>query len=265
MRVALAGCRIAEDSDEPALVEALEALHVEVDREPWDGDGDWASYDLVVVRAVWDYVRRRDEFLDWAAAVPRIANPVEVLRWNTDKRYLARLAEAGIPVVPTTYVDGSFTPPEGFYVVKPAVGAGGVDTTLYGPEDVLAAARHVERLQADGRGVLVQPYLEDVETAGEVSVVFLGGHLSHAVRKGPLLAGSGDVTPHKPSKTERKLAEQVLATVPERLLYARVDLLPGPDGPLLLEVELTEPSLFLAQSEGAADRFASAIRSACRS
>jgi glutathione synthase/RimK-type ligase-like ATP-grasp enzyme len=268
VRVALAGCREIDDPDEPALIEALDRAGVVADGHPWDADADWSAYDLVVVRSTWDYVSRLDEFLSWADAVPRLANPASVLRWNTDKRYLAELADGGVSVVPTTYIGAGdeFTPPTGDYVVKPTVSAAAMDTNRYGPGDEAAAREHVSRLLAANREVMVQPYLASVETQQETSLLFLGGKYSHGAHKGRVLTGVGalsptewDLGPREPSAAERELADAVLAAVDEPLLYARVDLLAGEDGPLLLELELTEPFLFLDFDEGAADRFASAI------
>jgi glutathione synthase/RimK-type ligase-like ATP-grasp enzyme len=266
VRVALAGCSAIQDPDEPLLVDALMRLGVGTVGVPWDAEHDWSSYDLVVVRSTWDYTDRPAEFLAWAQSVPRLANPAHLLRANIDKRYLGRLAAAGVPVVPSTYPDVAWTPPPGEYVVKPTVSAGARDTARYGPADGETARAHVRRLRGAGRGVLVQPYLAAVESAEETSLLFFGGAFSHGARKGPVLAGSAalspedtDIGPREPSDAEHEVAEQVLAAVSEPLLYARVDLLPGPDGPLLLELELTEPFLFLGTSEGAADRFAAAI------
>lgn len=248
------------------LVEALSRQGITATGHPWDADVDWASYDLVVVRSAWDYVDRHAEFLAWADRVPRLANRASVLRWNTDKTYLGRLADAGVPVVPTTYVTGIFEAPSGEYVVKPTVSAGAADTARYGPADADAAHAHVARLLAAGRGVMVQPYVAAVESADETSVLFFDGVYSHGARKGPVLAGAEalppellDVGGREPSSAERAAAQQVLDAVGEPLLYARVDLLPGPERPLLLELELAEPYLFLGTSSGAADRFAAAI------
>jgi glutathione synthase/RimK-type ligase-like ATP-grasp enzyme len=266
MRVALAGCSAIDDPDEPALVAALRRLGAVAVGVAWDADHDWAAYDLVVVRSTWDYVDRLDEFLAWADVVPRLANPARVLRWNTDKTYLARLAAAGVPVVPTTYADASWTPPHGEYVVKPTVSMAALDTARYRPGDEDAARAHVRRVLDAGRGVMVQPYVASVDTAGETSVLFVGGAYSHGARKEAVLAGDAALTPvettvvaREPTPAERAVAAQVLAAVDEPLLYARVDLLPGPDGPMLLELEATEPFLFLGTAEGAADRLAAAI------
>jgi glutathione synthase/RimK-type ligase-like ATP-grasp enzyme len=266
LQIAIAGCTAIADPEEPALVAALEAIGVKAEGRPWDSGADWASYDLVVVRSTWDYVERLEEFLAWADSVPRLANPAVVLRDNTDKHYLGRLAAAGLPVVPTVYPDADWSPPAGDYVVKPTVSAASADTVRYRPGQDAAAKAHVDRLLAAGRGVMVQPYLASVEWADETSVLYLGGEFSHGARKSAALAGPAalhplelELGPRAPSAAELALAEQVIAAVDEPLLYARVDLLPGPDGPLLLELELTEPYLFLGTSDGAADRFAAAI------
>jgi len=251
-----------------------------VDTPAWDdGTVDWRRYDLVVLRSTWDYVTRRPEFLAWARSVPALANPAAIVEWNTDKRYLAELAAAGVPVVPTRYLDPTdppWTPPAGGeYVIKPAIGAGSVSTGRYDladPEHRAIAFRHAARFRATGRVTMVQPYLAAVDTAGETGLVFLDGRFSHAIRKGPMLSGPDagptglyrpeEISARQPSAAELAVAEQALAAVPgdTPLLYARVDLLPGPDGaPVLVELELTEPSLFLGYAPGAATRLAEAI------
>jgi len=272
LQVALATAAQLPDLDEDgaALLEALDAEGVQAAPVVWDSGADWAAYDLVVVRSTWDYDRRREQFLAWAASVPRLANPADVLAWNTDKTYLQALASAGVPVVETTWlVPGDvFTPPAGPYVVKPTVSAGARDTAAYdGGADATA---HVQRLLAAGRPVMVQPYLPQVDVLGETSVLCFEGEVSHAASKSALLqVGAGVrndidsrafVTPAEPTRAQVDLAKAALAVVGQPLLYARVDLVPGPDGPLLLELELTEPSLFLRHAEGATARFAAAVR-----
>ena len=272
LQVALATAAQLPDLDEDgaALLEALDAEGVRAAPVVWDSGADWAAYDLVVVRSTWDYDRRREQFLAWAASVPRLANPADVLAWNTDKTYLQALASAGVPVVETTWlVPGDvFTPPAGPYVVKPTVSAGARDTAAYdGGADATA---HVQRLLAAGRPVMVQPYLPQVDVLGETSVLCFEGEVSHAASKSALLqVGAGVrndidsrafVTPAEPTRAQVDLAKAALAVVGQPLLYARVDLVPGPDGPLLLELELTEPSLFLRHAEGATARFAAAVR-----
>ena len=274
-RVALASCAAFPDGDEDAaaLIAALAARGAEADTPAWDDASvDWGAYDLVVVRSTWDYVPRRDEFLSWAGSVPRVLNAPEVLRWNTDKRYLRDLAALGLPAVETTFVEpgGTFEAPAQPYVVKPAVGAGSREVARYRDRDD-GAREHVARLHAQGETAMVQRYLEAVENRGETALLFTGGAYSHAVRKGPMLTDTAtpdpsglyieeNITPSDATAEEREVADRTLAAIPfSDLLYARIDLIDGPDGPRLLELELAEPSLFLGYSAGAVEQFADAI------
>lgn len=266
------------DADDALLLGPLGGRGVRVEAAVWDDPAvDWAAYDLAVIRSTWDYATRRDEFLAWARQVPRLANPAAAVEWNTDKRYLRELAAAGVRTVHTDWVepgaDWAADAGTGTVVVKPAVSAGGLDSGRYGPGEHDLAAAHVRRLVAAGRTVMVQPYLTAVDTAGETALVYVQGAFSHAIRKGALLTGpdSGvdglfreeDIAPREPSDAEREVAERVLDAVPfdrASLLYARVDLIPDGSGrPVLLELELTEPSLFLAHADGAPARLAEAI------
>lgn len=270
-RVALATCHFKPtlDGDGPALLAALAAAGVDASVAVWDdADVDWSSYDLVVVRSTWDYIERREEFLAWADTVPRLANPAGVLAWNTDKRYLADLAEAGVPVVPTDFVSPGepFTAPTYEHVVKPSVSAGSADTLRFAAG--ADSTPHATALLEAGRTVMVQPYQGAIDDAGETAVLLFRGEHSHAAGKAPILSGTladpSDVaiTPREASASELEVARLAVAAVPgvEPLLYARVDLVPGPDGsPLLMELEITEPQLFLDRAPGAVDRFVAAI------
>lgn len=278
------------DDDGPALLAALSSLGIAAESAVWtDPQIDYSRYHLVVVRSTWDYHDQLDEFLAWAervAAITSLANAVQVLDWNTHKTYLRDLGALGLPVVETTWLDpgDTFTvPAAGEYVVKPAVSAGSRNTNRYvaGDHDD-RATRHVRSLLDAGRTVMVQPYLEAIDTAGETALLYFGGEFSHAVRKAPLLElGMPFVTaafkpesmqPREPSPAELEVAGRVLDAMPSTeagvarrdLLYARVDLVPGADGsPTLLELELSEPSMFLtldgADGATSAARFAAAI------
>lgn len=260
---------------------------IDVEVVSWDDPNvEWIGYDLAVLRSTWDYPARRTEFVTWARTVPRLANPAAVIEWNTDKRYQRELADAGIPVIPTTWIEpgrdgvqiADECAPARQFVIKPAIGAGSIDSGRYDASDaeqVARAGEHVTRLLAAGQVVMVQPYLDGVEERGETTLMFIGGRFSHAVRKAAILDGPAapvdglfvteSISPVVATDAERSLAERALELVPHDgdLLYARVDLLPGPDdAPVLLEVELTEPSLFLDQDESAPARFADAIAAA---
>ena len=287
-RVALVTCAElpGADPDTRRLIEPLRAGGIEAIPCVWDDARiDWTTFDLAIVRSCWDYAGRREEFLRWAERVPRLANPAEVLQWNTDKRYLAELARAGIGVVPTDWVGpgDSWKIPEDSgelsYVIKPAVSLCALDTGRYDLADrherQLARA-HMVRLQDAGRVAMVQPYLSQVESNGESSLVFIAGRFSHAMRKGPALdgpdrgedrrfapGGGVDLSRRDPTEAELGVAQRTLELVPggrDQLLYARVDLVPSNDGvPLVMEVELTEPNLFLDAAPHALPWFVSAI------
>jgi glutathione synthase/RimK-type ligase-like ATP-grasp enzyme len=265
-RVALATCAEIPQGDEdfPALIDALRALGISAEPAVWDGAVDWPSFDLVVLRSAWDYAERRDEFLAWARSLPRVLNPVDVLTWNTDKhRYLTDLTDAGVPTVPTRFVEPgrTFDPPGEPYVVKPAISAGGRSSARFEPDDHEAAGVLVDRIHAEGRTAMVQPFLG--ETA-ETALVYIGGAYSHAVSRRVPLPDAGERTvffldeqlgPAEAAPGQREIAGAALACVPGELLYARVDLL----GEAVLELEATEPSLYLQFGNGAAARLAAAI------
>jgi hypothetical protein len=233
----------------------------------WDADEvPWSSFDTVLIRSTWDYPLRRDSFLEWTTRCRRTANPRDVVAWNTDKRYLDDLAAAGVPTVPTAFVEpGAPFPsmPDGGtdWVVKPAVSGSAADTGRFGDLDDPGAGALLARLHDQGRTAMVQPYVDGIDVDGEVSMVFLGGQYSHAVRRAPLLLDRGvrhavvvaDVLDTmqraEPTDAQFAVAAKALAAVPgggQRLTYARVDLLPGPHGPLLLELEATDCFLFLS-------------------
>jgi O-ureido-D-serine cyclo-ligase len=168
---------------------------------------------------------------------------------------------------------GAISLPDGEVVVKPAVSSGAQHTSRYRSGDEGKTRSHVDRLAAAGRTVMIQPYIASVDRGGETGLIYIDGCFSHAVSKGPLLRSSAqttdqlwapeDITGREARADERELAENALAAapfVPDELLYARVDVVRGRDGaPMILELELTEPSLFLAHGQNAAARLAAGI------
>jgi hypothetical protein len=287
-RIALAtydpGPEPSKDSDLPVLVRALEEAGAEAEAVHWDDpDADWASYDLAVIRSTWDYSWRAAEFTAWlerCAGLTRLANPVGVVRWNTDKRYLGELAETGVPTVPTRYLapgEPAGLPSDHEYVVKPTSGAGARFAARYTPDDHDTALRHLERMHAEGFTAMVQPYLKSIDVNGERALQFFAGRLLHASRKGAVLApgtpydadkvAHPDLEVWQPTAAELAVAERALAAVPGApdLLYARVDLVDGEDGePRLMELELVEPNLFLWLHPDSVPRVTEAILAAAR-
>lgn len=280
-RLALVTCADLPDGDpdDRRLLTPLTERGLNVDIVAWDDRSvRWDAYDLTVIRSTWDYWRRRDEFLSWVHSVPRLANGSKLIEWNTDKRYLRDLAAASVPTVPTTWLepgDAAAVPATGEFVVKPSVGAGSNDVGRYDARDedqVRAARRHADRLLANGQCAMVQPYLSKVDERGETALLYFGGAYSHAIEKSALLTGPvGEVDglyrqekikARKATKVERTVADRAMAALPAgntTPLYVRVDLLPTEDGPVVLEIEAVEPSLFFGYAEGAAERFAEAV------
>jgi O-ureido-D-serine cyclo-ligase len=278
-RVALvtATAALGTDVDLEPLLDALGRAGIEADVPCWDNrDVAWASYDLAVLRSPWDYVERYEEFLGWIEATEnhvRVLNRSSVVRWNTDKHYLADLAQRGLPVVPTEFFRPGEARPRlaghtGDLVVKPVISAGSRDTMWH--SDPGTAETHAGELLAAGRAVMVQPFLDGITTYGETGLVYFDGAFSHAFRKAPILTldapptdeffAHEEITARVPSDAERQLADAAIASCDADLLYGRVDLVPGPDGqPLVMELELAEPSYFVGHAPGSADRFAAAV------
>jgi glutathione synthase/RimK-type ligase-like ATP-grasp enzyme len=269
--VALATClEIPEpDLDEALLVRALGEVGVDARVVPWDGDpAGFDGADRVILRSTWNYYLSVERFLCFIEDHrERLDNPAHVLRWNAHKGYLLDLEAEGIPVVPTAFVSrGEESDLErlaaergwGDVVVKPAVSAASHSTRRFqAPREGRAFLKELAR-RVD---VMVQPYLPSVDDHGERSIVAIDGAVTHAVRKSPRLSGQEEsVARAEIAPEERRFAERVLARFPAPLLYARVDVMRGPGGEILLsELEVIEPSLFLVHCPEALRALAEAI------
>ncbi|MGD0980941.1 MAG: hypothetical protein ABR946_05590 [Solirubrobacteraceae bacterium] len=282
MRVAFATCSALPDGWED---DHLAASLLGAEYRTWDDASvDWEAFDRVVIRSTWDYTSRVSDFLSWCHSVgsKRLRNDPDLVAFNADKRYLGRLAT---PTVPTVYVAPGDALPrlDGEVVVKPSVSAGARDTGRFGPAAHAQARSLIERIALSGRVALVQPYITSVDQRGETALVFLGGELSHVLRKRPILerdevapVAEGELAPARAmlredlvaldtaGAAEHHLARQVLREVSAAFgtpLYARVDLVLGAGAePLLLEFEAIEPHLYLSASTGGAQRLADAVR-----
>jgi glutathione synthase/RimK-type ligase-like ATP-grasp enzyme len=281
-RLAIAASAAYPDlrDDWPLLRNALKAEGVFARTEVWsDPSSPWHTYDLVLAEGAWDNIQRPDEFLAWAdrvAADVTLANSPATLRWNIDKRYLSVLADAGVPIVPTTWVDPTDPQaplPEGEFVVKPTISGGGYQTARYGDNEHDAARAHLAALAAVGRTAMIQPYQSKVDELSEMGLIFLGSQYSHAISKGALLQSGAGVQSELFRNERIGVAEPTDAylgvawaalRVAEDLFgpttYARVDLIPRADSsPAVLELELLDPALFMETAPDAAARFAKVL------
>jgi glutathione synthase/RimK-type ligase-like ATP-grasp enzyme len=290
-RVAFATCsprRTMWDDDLPAA-EVLREAGVETDFVAWDDpEADWQSYERVVIRSTWDYGERLDEFLAWADSVgERLRNLPVTVRWNSDKRYLAELAGAGLPVPPTLLVAPGGPVPEIEFevVIKPVTGAGARDTGRFTPDGAAGATELFERLASQDEVAMVQPYYPEIEQAGETAIVVLGGNPAYVLNKKAFLpedsvappddtgvaeamSDPGLVSLAEAQPQELALAEKTMTWIGARFgrmpLQARVDMLRTRSGePVLMEVELIEPCLYASLATGlempGAEAFAAAL------
>ena len=262
------------DADMAPLMAALEVAGLRARQVVWDdATVDWGESSLTVIRSTWDYHRRRDAFVAWAQAAGErsaLHNPAAVVTWNTDKRYLLTLALRGVAAVPTAMIEqGSclkvreICEDQGWrkIVVKPAVSAGSYQTHVM---EAGAIDEEVVGALVAAEDVLVQPYIESVDTYGERSLIFIDGKLTHSVRKSPRFAGDDESVsgPHPIDEAEREVGERALRAVGgEGLLYARVDLVRGAGGaPMVAELELVEPSLFFNLCPEALERYVAGVK-----
>lgn len=277
-RIAIATCAAYPElkGDDELLREALGRRGCVASLQVWDEAGiEWGGFDLCLVRSTWDYHDKHEEFLAWTrrvAAATALRNPAELLAWNSDKRYLRQLGEAGVPTVPTLWVErGSGLDLEAELVargwdeavVKPVVDLGARNLHRVRPAEApRALAAVLERREA-----MVQPFLPSLEAEGELSLIHVDGAFSHAVRKCPAPGDfrvqsiwGGTAAPADPEPQHLEIAKQALAQLAEPPLYARIDLITDLEGnPALIELELIEPNLYLKTNRTAADRLANAV------
>lgn len=263
--------------DDALAIAELEARGWHTLEVPWTAEGiDWASFDAVVVRSTWDYHLQPERFLRTLhaidAAAPRFANPLPLVRWNLDKRYLRTLERQGVTIVPSVWGEGL---QEGelaglferlaaeALVLKPVISANAMDTFHLRRGEALAFAQATFA----NRPWIAQPFVDSLLTLGEVSAFFFDGAFSHAIRKVPKRGDfrvqeehGGAISSLEATAPLLEAAQRVLACLDEAPLQARVDLVHLPGGALaLMELELIEPSLYFRTHPAAATHFAQAL------
>ena len=263
----------------------LNALGWSVEEVSWRADVDWSQYEIVVIRSPWDYQDEPEAFLqvlERIASATRLENGLDVVRWNLDKTYLRDLADRGVPIVPTGWLDrlSPHALPELFdafsveeIVVKPTVSANADGTFRLHRDDTdrqLEAVAELAAHKGGSRAVMVQPFVPSVVDEGEYSVFAFNGEISHTILKTPASGDfrvqeehGGRVLTVEPEPSLIAAADLALAAVTEiagqTLLYARADLVRWDGGWVVMEMELIEPSLYFAHGEGSAEHFAQAL------
>ena len=288
------------DEDERNLPDALRDRGMEPRIAAWDDPSvNWDDAGVVVVRSVRDYAKDRQKFISWASSVPRILNSANTMAWNTDKHYLKRLSELGLPTIPTLWLQPEehlskhqiYTrfPAQGDFVVKPAVGSGGRDTGRYtatDPSSLGDAVNHAMDELADGHAVMVQRYLDVIDRTGETSLIYFNGMPSYTVDKAPMLhprfntVDSSKVVEEEVRGTEKaseeawRWGEKIRIAIhryikemsgrDELLLFNRVDIVRGDEHSdsdfYVMEISLIDGSLYLSMSDSHLEAFADAIQ-----
>ena len=275
------------DKDLGILSRALDASGVKWNIVNWDDPQvQWSDYSIAVLRSPWDYHERIAEFSRWLKLVAmktRLMNSLPIVEWNLDKRYLRELMSADIAVMETVFVESEADLANEVFsrdvIVKPAISAGSNNTARH-KHDAAGAREHARKLLNNGISVLAQPYQSAIDEYGETGLVYLGGEFSHGFRKAPIFADKDqnhnglyvveEITSRIPSNAERAFGDKVVAFVKNMFghapLYARVDMVVNAQGvPELMELELTEPSLFLHLDDASPARAALAFASAAES
>jgi glutathione synthase/RimK-type ligase-like ATP-grasp enzyme len=272
------------DKDLQPIYDALVARGVAVEIHNWDDAAvDWKQFAAAIVRSPWDYHRRFDEFSVWLRHVSTcttLHNPAEVISWNLDKTYLAECEHAGIAVIPTLFVSSAENISDNVHqllqqdvVVKPSISAGSNNTERF-RNDYAAASTFVHHILEMGKTAMVQPYQHSIDDDDETALNYFNGEFSHAFRKGAILSTGinvknglfvvEDISPREPTDAQRALGAGVMSFLINRWgeapLYARVDMVPSDTGdPVVIEIEMAEPSFFFHTAFGSAERFADAV------
>ncbi|MDE9541116.1 ATP-grasp domain-containing protein [Xenorhabdus bovienii] len=281
---------LPNDYDMPLLLDACKTIGLTATVCSWeDPTIDWSRFDAVLLRSPWNYVGQLPKFLSWCesiTALTHLFNPLSVVKWNLDKFYLVDLATHGVPIVPSKFISPNTNilrtlqeffaeyPETKEIVIKPTVGAYSKDVQRYARQSLDKAIEHITNLIEKGCHVILQPYLESIDSDGETNLTYFDGVYSHAIRKSALLMSDGTVNSplqefrkaRSADEDERAVASAALNAVKLHLgfeqspLYARVDLIRSNNGkPIVLEIEICEPSLNLPFSEGSAMLFAQAL------
>ncbi|MFM2607274.1 hypothetical protein AAFX30_06535 [Vibrio chagasii] len=281
---------LSVDYDMPLITDAFKNTDVQADVVFWDeSNPDCSMYDVVVLRSPWTYMEKIQPFIEFCQNIEKnsvLLNPLSVIEWNSDKSYLKQLEAQGIPIIPTEIIyseteihhalnriqNSDWDVKE--IVIKPTIGAYSFGVVRLSAEDIDKIRKHVTYLLELDKGVIIQPYLHTIEEHGETNMIYFNNTYSHAIKKEALLSQHGETkTPDMEyrkikdaSDEEKALAIRILSLAQsnlglnEPLLYARLDFIEDKNGqPLLLELEITEPSLSLPLAPECTDMLVQSI------
>ena len=266
-------------SENGKLVTFLKSRQLLVSAEVWDDDKvDWSQYDVIILKSPWDYIVKVDAFYAWLDRLSQlnilVLNPIKTIMWNSNKIYLRDLEDKGVSVIPSIWLDkkSSFKAEEIFerfggekIIVKPCISGSARHTYALTKEDAKSKAAEIEQL-LECEAFMVQPFIKEIQTKGEWSLLFFNGRYSHAVLK---TAKSGDfrVQSDYGGESRKEIpypelvasAQSIVDCFAKGCLYARVDGIEINKQLVLMELELIEPELFLMKGDEAFDNYYKAI------
>jgi len=279
IRIALAtspGSDLISKDDE-ILAAALRRRGAIVEIPNWsDSSVEWSSFDLVAIRTTWDYQLRLGEFLSWASRVSettKLVNDFSLLEWNAHKSYMLDLASSGVPTVPTVVLKWSSQLESALHsfdcekvIVKPEIGASATDAEVHPAQNIDAISEHVTRLTENGKA-LMQPFMDRIQTEGELSLAWIDGRVVHAIQKTPApgdfrvqVEHGGSNVRIEPPDDAIEIAKKCIDSLSVQPVFARVDCVRDEKGTLrLMELELIEPELMFEWAPESADILADRI------
>lgn len=244
----------------------------------WNAECDWSKFDVVLIRTTWDYSSNLHTFLETLKKIEssgtKLINSYTLVEWNARKSYLKQLQAAGVPTIPTLFHKGVT---KGFLidafevfesetlVVKPLIGAGSSRTFVVTKDIETDELTNIQD-EIAGDDIMVQPFIREITSKGEISLHYFAGELSHTIRKTPKEGDfrvqeefGGLIELITPPEGTPEIALQTLACLDEVPLYARVDLVTDGNSWMLIEVELIEPALYFRMDPESAPRFVKAF------
>ncbi|MBI4244258.1 MAG: hypothetical protein HY606_09240 [Planctomycetes bacterium] len=280
--IALVTCKDYPDlaKDDLLLMEPLKKMGFQIDIKLWDSKTDWDRYDSVIIRSTWDYHQRVSEFSGWLdhleSKKARVWNPVSLIKWNINKKYLYDLEKNDIPIIPSIFVEKNSSIDlktilvENSWetaVIKPVISAGARNTFKVSINEISNIKDQISNLLTL-QDLMIQPFISDIQVNGELSFIFFGDQYSHCVIKKPASGDyrvqeklGGTTSIYRPDLNSIASAKRVVDQIKQKTLYARVDMIPSNSELLLVELEIIEPALFLQHYAPAAQRFAESLRS----
>jgi glutathione synthase/RimK-type ligase-like ATP-grasp enzyme len=259
--------------DDNILVKELTDNGHQVTTLSWTKDTDWSQFDCAILRTTWDYMERPEEFfkkLELISKETKLYNKLDTIKWNIHKSYLETFLNKGIQIVPTIFFkeNETLTIPTEWgdkIVIKPAISAGSYKTLVLNKEDVENKTYQKEIFPGDW---MCQPFLPQI-AEGEISLIYFNKEFSHALLKVPKQGEfrvqeefGGGVIPLTPNEELLQIGNNIMSSVSDDLLYARVDLIPFKNSFALMELELIEPALYFRTHPEAASNFLKALQNA---